>query len=321
MININGHRFMTLADPIYINGRRVSKVYACGKQVYPCGPEMIKVQMPPGRYIYYAGEQLDYTGIEVVALNPDGSIWKSNDYPDGVIPFDELILPTEIAPYYDKYTVPDGEHTIDNVVFNGPIEYKRVGVVGLDRSTGRNVYSYGDAWNYGWATYISYIYHYGIDASVAICNFNNQTNEEVYCALLDEGATVLQASKERFAMCENMGIADSDWGAWADSTNVALYNGSGTSWNHNNTYTHDGKTVYWSTGSQRPPSGSFSWLISPSKATSKYAGAIAWYLVYGPSIIDQITLDVPVKWKRPDDQKLLETSFEILKVNEIIDGQ
>lgn len=110
MININGHRFMTLIDPIYINGRRVSKVFANGKQVYPCLPDGIKVVTLPTKTEYEAGEEIDYTGIVVTAINADGSLWKSIDYPDGIIPFDELIFPT-------KYT--GGEETVYYTDYSG----------------------------------------------------------------------------------------------------------------------------------------------------------------------------------------------------------
>lgn len=35
MIIVNGHEFRTLAEPIYINRKRVSRVFANGVQVYP----------------------------------------------------------------------------------------------------------------------------------------------------------------------------------------------------------------------------------------------------------------------------------------------
>ena len=109
MINVNGHRFMTLADPIYINGRRVSQVWAKDKMVYPCLPNGIKVITPPTKTEYNAGEEIDYSGIVVIAINADGSTWKSIEYPEGIIPFEELIFPTketggEETVYYTDYS-------------------------------------------------------------------------------------------------------------------------------------------------------------------------------------------------------------------------
>lgn len=97
MINVNGHRFMTLADPIYINGRRVREIYANGKLVYPSMPAGIKIITPPNKWVYDVGEEIDYTGIVAQIINTDGSPYKSLDYPDGIIPFEELIFPISEA--------------------------------------------------------------------------------------------------------------------------------------------------------------------------------------------------------------------------------
>lgn len=43
MIEINGHAFGEITDPIYINGKRVLRVYANGEQVYP-GADHVEVQ-------------------------------------------------------------------------------------------------------------------------------------------------------------------------------------------------------------------------------------------------------------------------------------
>lgn len=97
MINVNGHRFMTLNDPIYINGRRVREVYANGKLVYPSMPAYMTITKPPDKTAYEYGEEIDYTGIEATLYNSDGSVWASIDYPGGKIPFEELIFPEPVA--------------------------------------------------------------------------------------------------------------------------------------------------------------------------------------------------------------------------------
>ena len=115
MIDINGHRFMTLIDPIYINGRRVREVYANGKLVYPSMPAYILVTNPPTKTAYEYGEEIDYSGIEVTLYNSDGSVWASLDYPDGKIPLEELIFPESIAARDGIW--PDGSiiHTTEDI--------------------------------------------------------------------------------------------------------------------------------------------------------------------------------------------------------------
>ena len=115
MINVNGHRFMTLIDPIYINGRRVREVYANGKLVYPSIPAYILVTKPPDKTAYEYGEYIDYSGVEVTLYNSDGSVWASLDYPDGKIPYDELIFPESAATGGGVW--PDGciIHTLEGI--------------------------------------------------------------------------------------------------------------------------------------------------------------------------------------------------------------
>lgn len=105
MIDINGNQFITLADPIYINGRRVREVYANGELVYPSMPAGIRIIYPPYKFVYEVGEEIDYTGIEVIIINKDGSTFVSPDYPDGIIPFEELIFPAKKATGGDNWYV------------------------------------------------------------------------------------------------------------------------------------------------------------------------------------------------------------------------
>lgn len=53
-------------------------------------PTSIKITIPPKRTSYKRGEKIDLTGIEVTAYCYDGSVWFNEDYPDGIIPIEEL---------------------------------------------------------------------------------------------------------------------------------------------------------------------------------------------------------------------------------------
>jgi hypothetical protein len=97
MIDVNGNRFMTHAEPIYVDGQRVNQVFVNGVLVYPCLPSKIEVVIPPAKTEYISGENIDFTGIVVRALNPDGSVWETPTYSGGVIPFNELVFPQNLA--------------------------------------------------------------------------------------------------------------------------------------------------------------------------------------------------------------------------------
>ena len=56
-------------------------------------PEQIRVVTPPDRTTYDTGDTIDYTGMVVKAFKADGSVWSNSNYPNGVIPNEELIKP------------------------------------------------------------------------------------------------------------------------------------------------------------------------------------------------------------------------------------
>ena len=58
-------------------------------------PDHINVTTPPAKTDYIPGDKIDYSGIVVTAYKKDGTIWDNPNYPNGVIPFNELIFPKE----------------------------------------------------------------------------------------------------------------------------------------------------------------------------------------------------------------------------------
>lgn len=67
-------------------------------------PDHIEVVQPPHFTIYTDGHDIDFTGMIVKAYNENGSLWTDTDHPNGVIPFEELILPVTKA---DKNAIED----------------------------------------------------------------------------------------------------------------------------------------------------------------------------------------------------------------------
>ena len=111
---VNGHKFVTLDDAFYINGARVVEArLGDGRLVYPRDkkPYGIKIVRPPYRKLYEPGDDLVFDGIAVVLLNKDGTVFEDERYPNGVIPFDELIFPVKTADgraIYAAYGEADG---------------------------------------------------------------------------------------------------------------------------------------------------------------------------------------------------------------------
>lgn len=67
-------------------------------------PHHIEVYQLPYYLVYPDGHDIDFTGMIVKAYNENGTVWTDADHPDGVIPFEELILPVTKA---DKDAVED----------------------------------------------------------------------------------------------------------------------------------------------------------------------------------------------------------------------
>lgn len=99
-ITVNDREFVTLDDAFYINGARVIEArLGDGRLVYPRDrkPYGIRIIRPPYRKLYSPGDDLSFDGIAVVLLDKHGKVFEDKRYPNGVIPFDELIFPVTKA--------------------------------------------------------------------------------------------------------------------------------------------------------------------------------------------------------------------------------
>lgn len=59
-------------------------------------PQAISITTQPTDLEYTSGEPIDFSGIEVT-LQLDGSTYTSDAYPDGIVPYGELVFPTTTA--------------------------------------------------------------------------------------------------------------------------------------------------------------------------------------------------------------------------------
>ena len=55
-------------------------------------PYSIKITTPPNRIYFESGEDIDITGMVIMAYDVANDIWTSDLYPDGIVPNDELVM-------------------------------------------------------------------------------------------------------------------------------------------------------------------------------------------------------------------------------------
>ena len=60
-------------------------------------PSSIHIVVPPWKREYENGEEINFYGMHVYLLDKDGHPFKTEQYPTGEIPFEELLLPVTIA--------------------------------------------------------------------------------------------------------------------------------------------------------------------------------------------------------------------------------
>lgn len=65
-------------------------------------PTMLKIIVPPSDLHYLNNEQIDLSGAEIQAYLTEETVWTNEDYPDGIIPLEELSISPETA-YSDTY--------------------------------------------------------------------------------------------------------------------------------------------------------------------------------------------------------------------------
>lgn len=97
-------------------------------------PDEIIVNKLPNKFQYNLGETIDFTGIEVNAY-ADSKIWTNDEYPNGIIPFEELAFSTTVIP--EVYPT----SSIIFVYWNRPVDKKRLSSAFaiFIRNTGNNL--------------------------------------------------------------------------------------------------------------------------------------------------------------------------------------
>ena len=251
-------------------------------------PDEIRVTTLPTKTEYSDGEEIDYTGLVVKAYK-NGSVWSNENYPNGVIPFDELIINDFIA---SKMM-----HVISDVDMPGPVnevicpfkvfDSTTLSAYRITRSTG-----YKDKWTY------LYTPESGDVIFASFAGDFVETETDWYSEVGNYDALVIPASKDENSKIKEIHRHDSEL-----EEIVPLQN----------SYTYNDKTVYYIRygitmagvyGDESQNVDIRESLDAGTKRYWNYSGRIAWLIIYG-------TRAVIIQWKRPCDGLVLQTYFPI----------
>lgn len=248
-------------------------------------PVEIRVTTPPNMLIYGDGARIGYDGIVVTAYRNDGEVWTSADYPDGVIPFNELHFPMAYAHYDpDSGSVEYGMTSDDISDVTQPVPTARV-ITGYSSS------------QHGADTYV--------------CRCRAESSESVLMLLDTTGyvPTLLVAGRtdaaNAYLNSARVGYSD------RDNSGTVLVG------------THDvinGKDVYMWVGQSGPLFSVAKYESSDTTidepeyslpaAVGNYA-KLAYVALYGSVVEMSGGAQIPVQWARPGDHQILETSFGV----------
>jgi hypothetical protein len=273
-------------------------------------PEKIRIVKPPNKLTYVHNETIDYTGIVVMAFSADGNVWKNEQYPEGIIPFEELIFPTKIA----DATVADNIKYARSNLNTGSIEqpipfatkdfkYGNFDVSWLEERDIRDyripLYEENTVWE-----------------KEAITGYISELNSESDSQWMWRITAGSQPSSKQYST-----DADGYYNKYTTSYRDGVKYSEKTERNALNLmqYTYDEKTVYYeylygmhytydeSTGYMNPCVVDIDKNPSEEVIRKNYADKIAWTIIYG-DIIGGVQL-VKVQWKRPDGEILEDSLF------------
>lgn len=283
-------------------------------------PTKIAVTTPPWKTRYYQNDVFNDAGMVVTAYREDDTVWTSEKYPDGTIPFWELIHDFVIKKYdeYDGYVKGGG-----GAIFSVNSPNQKI-MWHLFRP---GIYDYGKYSGEG------YVYApYGNSRSIIL------GGDTVYCRSHEEslikGGSLFYIPSGNYALLNwfasdspyyykgNQAIPESERPSSYDQL-VQLINSDEMKeyvYNHLRLYTvsnrknilnKDGKTVYLS------GFDSNSHVTKPSPlghGTETYYNARALLAAWNALYDNERIIDFPISWPRPEDGMILSTSIKITVV-------
>ena len=248
-------------------------------------PTSIRVLIPPAKLSYHEGDKIQYAGLVVELLDPNGDNFQDEIFPQGIIswspvrnllhPEYNLITPVENAELDD-----DGIPSMDKVysfitTSEITLSYYSSGYKDYEHFYPVNISAHADRPCFG------YVRVYSSDSEPASYG---------------SAAHVFFASKEPFNMTERIDDWQSGGAAWS--------------------YTRDGRTVYYrNTGRSQ---AYHRYRDFTSNAPIRYdtrietayndPGRTAWWICYG-NVSGKV--EIPVRWTSPYDGNTYEDTFEI----------
>lgn len=252
-------------------------------------PTSLKITTPPTKTTYNEGERIDYTGIVCTLYDENGAVYTDSWYPDGIVPFEELIFTQEIAIGSKEYS----QGIVLSELLDGlykqpaPISFGHAQMIA--RFTSATIYEKSE-WS-GNFTAIGTSDH-SLRIIFASETPSTDVNRNVY--------------RKQYTPGTDTDTPEGEYKLIASQTTTL-----------DSTYTKDGKTVYYGQVSsyfvgygETEPSATY---IGSSDPLS-HAGPTAWAIIYGD--VRQIAdpTSIPVSWTRSDGETLSD-SFNIT-VNE-----
>ena len=276
-------------------------------------PSSIEIITQPTKTVYEDGETIDITGMVVVAKNADGTTWTSAQYPNGHIPLQEISI---------SETTATKTGTKSSTYVGGSGGLTKVSVVHDFHVSGSRdlLYEYRSA--YGRSKYLDF---HKTASLYGKLGFPRVRTNNISIWLISDTENGISGKREFNAYGKN---GNYDPPKSEDSHGVTYYPDPV---NPVTSYTKNGKTVYtclagglnyssgaWSSGDYYKHEEYSYTLWDDNNENTIPDGLVgesgdgsvalrhAWEYFYGNT-----TVKIPISWKRPIDNTVLDTAFEI----------
>ncbi|MBO7670971.1 MAG: hypothetical protein J6S60_10325 [Oscillospiraceae bacterium] len=259
-----------------------------GELVDTLVPSSIQVVTPPTFTGPYGdGAYIGFDGMVVKAFLASGEVWEDAGHPGGVIPFNELVFPVTVAEYNPDAPSEYGRSTSSILPSGGYVPIYSEAVCNYQLNNPTKNYSH----NLGIV---------GVGTTGGLFKPSNNNYQLIFAS----------AKREEITYIRKTLYIDVNGDTKINETVAPTLN-------MGDSYTHDGKKVYYAYASV--PGNS---TIAGVNTIPTYdapimnvgRGEIAWTMVYGSTEITGGT-PIPVNWSRPGDGVILEDAFAITVVD------
>jgi hypothetical protein len=232
-------------------------------------PAAIHIVVPPRKLKYEDGETIDFTGIHVYLMNGNNQRYTDEDYPTGEIPFDELMFPETIA----DESQASGQSRSSDILPDGMESFSPISSCSFKTDKGI------------------------VTSTVKVLDGRGTIYKTSHSL---SSITYIRATDDPDAVCIVEDKYNSITGEYIETEEIKVSSSP-------NTYTHDGKKVYYDT-TQLSSIGSVVESLPIYSWDNIDRGYIAWTLIYGEIVSGG--QEIPVQWVRFDGE-ILEDTFTI----------